>query len=79
MLWDITSFLNTYAKKETNQWITAFAIISNLQTNYRLKLDRLKLNVQNVDQHAGWKWLIHETKHRKDDQLQKLELPCRIS
>ena len=24
-------------------------------------------------------WLIHGTKHRKDNQLQSLELPCRIS
>ena len=32
-----------------------------------------------VDQHAGGKWLIHDTKHRKDNQLQSLKLPCRIS
>ena len=24
-------------------------------------------------------WLIHGIKHRKDNQLQSLELPCRIS
>ena len=24
-------------------------------------------------------WLIHDTKHRKDNQLQSLELPSRIS
>ena len=32
-----------------------------------------------VDQHAGGKWLIHGTKRRKDNQLQSLKLPCRIS
>ena len=34
---------------------------------------------QKVDQHAGGKWLIHDTKRRKDNQLQSLKLPCRIS
>ena len=51
-----------------------FSFVSNLQTNYHLKLD-----FQKVDQHTGGKWLIHGTKPRKDDQLQSLELPCRIS
>ena len=30
-------------------------------------------------QHAGGKWLIHDTKRRKDNQLQSLKLPIRIS
>ena len=30
-------------------------------------------------QHAGGKWLIHDTKRRKANQLQSLKLPCRIS
>ena len=34
---------------------------------------------QKVDQHAGGKWLIHDSKRRKDNQLQSLKLPCRIS
>ena len=34
---------------------------------------------QKVDQHAGGKGLIHDTKRRKDNQLQSLKLPCRIS
>ena len=38
------------------------------------KLDSLK-----VDQRTGSKWLIHDTKHRKGNQLQSLELPYRIS
>ena len=48
--------------------------MSNLQTYYHFKLDYEK-----VDQHTGDKWLIHGSKHRKDNQLQSLELPCRIS
>ena len=46
----------------------------NLQTYYHSKLD-----FQKVDQHTGGKWLIHGTKRRKENQLQSLELPCRIS
>ena len=48
--------------------------MSILQTYYRLKL-----YFQQVDQHTEGKWLIHGTKRRKDNQLQSLELPCRIS
>ena len=47
--------------------------MSNWQTYY------FKIDVQKVDQHIGGKWLIHGTKRRKDNQLQRLELPCRIS
>ena len=50
------------------------SIMSNLQPNCCLKFD-----FQNVDQHAGGKWLIRDTKRRKDNQLQSLKLPCRIS
>ena len=48
--------------------------MSNLQPNWCLKID-----FQKVDQHAGGKWLIHDTKRRKENQLQSLKLPCRIS
>ena len=48
--------------------------MSNLQTYYHFKLDFRK-----VDQHTGAKWLIRGTKRRKDNQLQSLEHPCRIS
>ena len=48
--------------------------MSNLQPNWCLKSD-----FQKVDQHAGGKWLIHDTKPRKDKQLQSLKLPCKIS
>ena len=52
-----------------------FSIMSNLQTHHRFKL----IDFQSVDQHTGGKWLINGTKHSKDNQLQSLELPCRIS
>ena len=50
------------------------SLISYLQTYYHFKLD-----FQKVDQHTGGKWLIHGTKRHKDNQLQSLELPDRIS
>ena len=50
------------------------SLMSNLQTYYHFKLD-----FQKVDQHTGGKWLIHATKRHKDNQLQSLELSCRIS
>ena len=50
------------------------SIMSHLQPNFCLKID-----FQKVDQHAGGKWLIHDTKRRKDNQLQSLKLLCRMS
>ena len=51
-----------------------FSLVSNLQTYNHFKLD-----FQKMEQHTGAKWLIHDTKRRKDNQLQSLELHCRIS
>ena len=48
--------------------------MSNLQTYHHFKL-----YFQRVDQDTGGNWLINGTKHRKDNHLQSLELPCRIS
>ena len=48
--------------------------MSNLQTYYHFKLD-----FQQMEQHTGGNRFIHGTKHHKDNQLQSLELPCRIS
>ena len=48
--------------------------MSNLKPNFGLNVD-----FQKVDQHTGGKWLIHNTKHRRDNQLQSLKLSCRIS
>ena len=47
--------------------------MSSLQTCYHFKLD-----FQKVDQHTWSKWLIHGTKRHKDNQLQSMELLCRI-
>ena len=50
------------------------SIVSNLMPNWCLKVD-----FQKVDKHTGGNWLIHDTKRGKDNQLQSLKLPSRIS
>ena len=49
-------------------------VMTKLQTHYIFKLD-----FQKVDQHTGSKWLIHGTKTHKENHIQSLERPCRIS
>ena len=39
----------------------------------------LKVDFQKVDKYTGGKWLIHDTKRHKDNQLQSLKLPSRKS
>ena len=63
---------NCICQYTKNEYI--LSIMSNLQPNRCLKID-----FQKVDQHAGGKWLIHDTQRRKDNLLQSLKLPCRIS
>ena len=63
MIWCITTYIIAYVKTQKNK------IHNPLCQTYS----------QKVDQHAGGKWLIHDTKRRKDNQLQSLKLPCRIS
>ena len=42
-------------------------------------IDHLNLIAAKLDYHAGGKWLIHGTKHHKENQLQCLKHPCRLS
>ena len=64
----------SYCKAFGCETMKLFSFMSNLQTHYHFKLD-----LQKVEQHTGDKWLIHGTKRRNDNQLQSLELPCKIS
>ena len=48
--------------------------MSKLETHYHCEVDFQKSGLTNRG-----KWLIHGTKHRKDNQLQSLELHCKIS
>ena len=72
MIWCIKTYIIAYVK--THKKINLLSIMSNRQPNCCLKFDFHK-----VDQHAGGKWLIHDTKRHKDNQLHSLKLPCRIS
>ena len=75
MIWCIKTYIITYVKTQKNKiHYQLCQTYSNLQPNCCLKFD-----FQKVDQHAGGKWLIHDTKRRKDNQLQSLKLPCSIS
>ena len=49
------------------------SITPNLQTHHHFELDFSKR-----DQQTRGMWLILGTKHRKGNQLQSLELLCRI-
>ena len=69
MYHNIQLHMSKYKKHEDILYIMA-----HLQPNCCLKVD-----FQKLDQHAGGKWLIHDTKRRKDNQLQSLKLPCRFS
>ena len=70
-MWCIKTYTIAYANI-ANKCLQS--IMSNLQPNSCLKVDFRK-----VDQHTGVMWFIHDTKRHKDNQLQSLKLPCRIS
>ena len=72
MVWCIKTYIIAYIKIQKNEDI--LSIMPNLQPSCCLKID-----FQKVDQHAGGKCLIHDTKRHKDNQLQSLKLPSRIS
>ena len=71
MIWCIRTCIIVYVKTHKKRFIIHYV---KPTTQLFLKFD-----FQKVDQHAGGKWLIHDTKRRKDNQLQSLKLPCRIS
>ena len=59
---------------------TVVISIDNLTTHVKPTVRLVfKIDFQKVDQHAECRWLIHNTKRRKDNQLQSLKLPCTIS
>ena len=55
--------LRYICKSLINKQRKKVSIMSNLQTHYHFKLD-----YQSVHQHTGGNWLIHGTKHHKDNQ-----------
>ena len=73
MIWCIKKCTIAYVKTHKNNQ-DILSIMLNLQPYCCLEFD-----FQKVDQLAGGKWLIHDTKRPKDNQLQSLKLPCRIS
>ena len=62
MIWCIKTYIIAYVKTQKNK------------IHYPLCQTYSPTDFQKVDQHAGGKWLIHDTKRRKDNQLQSLGL-----
>ena len=71
MIWCIKTYIISYVKTQRIRFIIHYV-------KPRAQLC-LKFDFQKVDQLAGGKWLIHDTKLRKDNQLQSLKLPWIIS
>ena len=72
MIWCIKTYIIAHVKIQKKLRYTIQYVKPKAQLVF-------KNHFQKVDQHAGGKWLIHNTKRRKDNQLQSLKLPCRIS
>ena len=72
MIWYIKTYIIAYVKIQKNWRYTIHYVKPTAQQLF-------KVDFQKVDQHSGGKWLIHDTKRRKDNQLQSLKPPCRIS
>ena len=72
MIWYVKTYIIAYVKIQKNWRYTIHYVKLTAQQLF-------KVDFQKVDQHSGGKWLIHDTKRRKDNQLQSLKPPCRIS
>ena len=80
MIWCITTYIIAYMSKHKKIRYIIHYVKPTFQLLFKIiLLSCLKFDFQKVDQYAGGKWLIHDTKRRKDNQLQSLKLPCRIS
>ena len=68
MIWCIKTYIIAYVKTQKIRFIIHY-VKPTAQLLFKIRFPK-------VDQHAGGKWLIHDTKRRKDNQLQSLKLPC---
>ena len=72
MIWCIKTYKIAFVKIQKDE--DTLSSMSNLQANWCSQID-----FQKVDQRAGGSLLIHDTRRRKDNQLQSLKLLCRLS
>ena len=68
MIWCIKTYIIAYVKIKKWRYTVHYV---KLQPNCCLEID-----LKRVELHAGGKWLNHDTKRRKDNWLQSLQLPC---
>ena len=71
MTWCIKTYIIVYVKTQNIIFIIHYVKLTAQPL--------FKFDLQKADQHAGGKWLIHDNKRHKDNQLQSLKLLCRIS
>ena len=72
MIWSIKTYIIAYVKTQKKLRY----IIHYVKPTAKLLF---KIRFPKGGPTCRGKWLIHDTKHRKDNQLQSLKLPCRIS
>ena len=72
MIWCIKAYIIAYVKTQIKWSYTIQYVKPTAQLVFKNRFPKVK-------QHAGGKWLIRDTKRRKDNQLQSLKLNCRIS
>ena len=72
--WYAKMYANIYALSKLKAMKKGVFLYEKLTNQLSFKTFPPKL-----DQHTGGKWLIHGTKHCKNNQLQSLELPGRLS
>ena len=70
MIWCIKTYIIAYVKTQKIGFIIHY-VKSTAQLLFKIRFPK--------GGPPGGKWLIHDTKRRKDNQLQSLKLPCRIS
>ena len=72
MIWCITTYIIAYVKTQKKIKLFIHYVKPTAQLLFRIRFPK-------GGPTAWGKWLIHDTKRRKDNQLQSLKLPCRIS
>ena len=64
---------NIYNMNKGNKSIAKIPL-HHIKLSHQMTIKNLK-----VDHHTGGRWFIHDSKHRKEDQLLSLEHPCCLS
>ena len=69
MIWFIKTYIIAYVKTQKIRYIIRY-VKPTAHLLFKIRFPK--------GGPTGGKWLIHDTERRKDNQLQSLNLPCRI-